>query len=123
MRSAAYLRPRVDRPFELVKSDPDAEFVRIWELDLSTLEPMVAAPPRPDNVMPISRVAGIKVDQVYIGSCAGGRMEDLRAAANVIRGHKVHESARMIVVPTSQEIYSKASREGCSPISPMRAPW
>jgi 3-isopropylmalate/(R)-2-methylmalate dehydratase large subunit len=108
----AYLRPRVSQPFELVKSDPGAEYVKTWELDLGTLEPMVAAPPRPDNVMPISKVAGIKVDQVYIGSCAGGRMEDLRAAASVIRGHKVHESVRMIVVPTSQEIYSKASREG-----------
>jgi 3-isopropylmalate/(R)-2-methylmalate dehydratase large subunit len=108
----AYLRPRVSQPFELVRSDPDASFSHTWELDLGELEPMVAAPPRPDNVVAISKVAGTKVDQVYIGSCAGGRMEDLRAAADVIRGRKVHADVRMIVVPTSQEIYSKASREG-----------
>jgi 3-isopropylmalate/(R)-2-methylmalate dehydratase large subunit len=107
-----YLTPRVSQPFDLVKSDPDAAYSHTWELDLGTLEPMVAAPPRPDNVMPISRVAGTRVDQVYIGSCAGGRMEDLRAAAAVIRGRKVHPSVRMIVVPTSQEIFSRASREG-----------
>jgi 3-isopropylmalate/(R)-2-methylmalate dehydratase large subunit len=108
----AYLRPRTSQPFELVKSDPDATFFKVWELDLAELEPMVAAPPRPDNLIPISAVAGTRVDQVYIGSCAGGRMEDLRAAADVIRGRKVHGNVRMIVVPTSQEIYSKASREG-----------
>jgi 3-isopropylmalate/(R)-2-methylmalate dehydratase large subunit len=107
-----YLEPRVSQPFELVKSDADAVFSHTWELDLGELEPMVAAPPRPDNVKPISAVAGIRVDQVYIGSCAGGRMEDLRAAASVIRGRKVHPDVRMIVVPTSQEIFSAASREG-----------
>ena len=108
----AYLKPRAKAPYELVKSDPDAVFCHTYELDLSTLEPMVAAPPRPDNVVPISSLSGIKVDQVYIGSCAGGRMEDLRAAAHVIRGKKVHDGVRMIVVPTTQETYSKASREG-----------
>jgi 3-isopropylmalate/(R)-2-methylmalate dehydratase large subunit len=108
----AYLRPRTSAAFELVKSDPDAAFESVFEQDLSELEPMVAAPPNPENVMPISKVAGIKVNQVYIGSCAGGRMEDLRAAAAVIRGRKVHPRVLMIVIPTSQEIFANAAREG-----------
>ena len=108
----AYLSGRTDRPFEPVLSDPDAAFAHTWEVDLADFEPMVAAPPRPDNVVPVSKVAGRRVDQVYVGSCAGGRMEDLRAAADVLRGRRVHPDVRMIVVPTSQEIYVAASREG-----------
>ena len=108
----AYLRPRARRDFEMVRSDPDAEYAETVEIDLGDLEPMIAAPPSPDNVMAISRVAGIKVDQVYIGSCAGGRMEDLRAAAEMVRGRSVHPDVRMIVIPTSQEIFAAASREG-----------
>lgn len=107
-----YLEPRVPGGFETVKSDPDAPYAEVMEYDLETVEPMIAAPPRPDNIVPISQVAGLAVDQVYIGSCAGGRMEDLRAAARFIAGRKVHEDVRMIVVPTSQEIYAAASREG-----------
>jgi 3-isopropylmalate/(R)-2-methylmalate dehydratase large subunit len=107
-----YLLPRTSQQLELVVSDPDAEFAHSWYLDLGELEPMVAVPPRPDLVVGLGQVAGTKVDQVYIGSCAGGRMEDLRAAAVVMRGRKVHPDVRMIVVPTSQEIYVQASREG-----------
>lgn len=108
----AYLSTRSSQPYEMVVSDPDAPFESVFEQDLSELEPMIAAPPSPENVMPISKLAGIKVDQVYLGSCAGGRMEDLRAAAAVIRGRKVHPRVRMIVIPTSQEIFANAAREG-----------
>src|SRR5690606_11732460 len=107
-----YLRSRTDREVELIASDKDAEFFHTCELDLAALEPMVAVPPRPDLVVRVGEVRGRKIDQVYIGSCAGGRMEDLRAAASVIRGRRVHKDVRMIVVPTSQEIYVQASREG-----------
>lgn len=108
----AYLRPRTGARLELVKGDPDCRYESVFHQDLSELEPMVAAPPCPENVVPISTVAGIKVDQVYIGSCAGGRLEDLRAAAAVIRGRKVHPRVRMLVIPTSQEIFANAAREG-----------
>ena len=108
----AYLRPRVKDPFERVTSDPDAEYAFTFELDLGELEPMVAAPPTPDNVVVISSLAGTRVDQVYVGSCAGGRLEDLRAAAAILRGRAVHPDVRMIVVPTTQEVYAEASREG-----------
>lgn len=107
-----YLRPRTTREFELVRSDPDARYELVYPLDLGSLEPMVAAPPSPDNVVPVSAVAGLEVDQVYIGSCAGGRLEDLRAAAAVLRGRRVDPRVRMIVVPTSQEIFARAAREG-----------
>jgi 3-isopropylmalate/(R)-2-methylmalate dehydratase large subunit len=110
--TAAYLAARTREPIDLVTSDPDAVYCHTHEIDLGELEPMVAVPPRPDLVVGLSKVAGTKVDQVYIGSCAGGRMEDLRAAAEVMRGRSVHPGVRMIVVPTSQEIYIKASREG-----------
>ncbi len=108
----AYLRPRTSAPLVPVLSDPDAAYARVIEQDLGEFEPMIAAPPSPDNVMPVSRLAGIKVDQVYIGSCAGGRLEDLRAAAGVLRGRKVHPRVMMLVIPTSQEIYANAAREG-----------
>jgi 3-isopropylmalate/(R)-2-methylmalate dehydratase large subunit len=107
-----YLAPRAKGEFDLVRSDPDAVYELVFSVDLGTLEPMVAAPPSPDNVVPVSTVAGIEVDQVYIGSCAGGRLEDLRAAAAVLEGRTVHPGVRMIVVPTSQEIFARAAREG-----------
>jgi 3-isopropylmalate/(R)-2-methylmalate dehydratase large subunit len=107
-----YLAKRATRPVERVVSDPDAVYCHTREIDLAALEPMVAVPPRPDLVVGVSKVAGRKVDQVYIGSCAGGRLEDLRATAAVLRGRRVHPDVRMIVVPTSQEIYIAASREG-----------
>ncbi len=108
----AYLRTRAKQPYELLTSDPDADFHHRLTVDLDTIEPMVAAPPRPDNLVPIASLAGKQVDQVYIGSCAGGRLEDLRAAAAVVRGRQVHAGVTMLVVPTSQEIFAAAAREG-----------
>jgi 3-isopropylmalate/(R)-2-methylmalate dehydratase large subunit len=95
-----------------VASDPDAQYSHRVVFELGAIEPLVALPPRPDHVVPVSKVAGKKIDQVYIGSCAGGRLEDLRAAAAILEGRAVHRDVRLIVVPTSQEIYASASREG-----------
>lgn len=108
----AYLAPRARTPYTLLRSDPDAEYVHRLEIDLDTIEPLVAAPPRPDNLVPVSSLGAVRVDQVYVGSCAGGRLEDLRAAAAVVRGREVHPDVRMLVVPSSQEIYANAAREG-----------
>ena len=110
--TTAYLASRARGPIERIASDPDAAYEQVFEIDLGALEPMVAVPPSPENVVGVSAVAGRKVDQVYIGSCAGGRMEDLRAAAAVVAGRTVHPDVRMIVVPTTQQVYSQASREG-----------
>jgi 3-isopropylmalate/(R)-2-methylmalate dehydratase large subunit len=108
----AWLRPRVKGPLVPVASDPDAQYAHRVVFELGAIEPLVALPPRPDHVVPVSKVAGKKIDQVYIGSCAGGRLEDLRAAAAILEGRAVHRDVRLIVVPTSQEIYASASREG-----------
>jgi 3-isopropylmalate/(R)-2-methylmalate dehydratase large subunit len=108
----AWLRPRVGGQLAPVASDPDAPYVHRESIDLADIEPIVALPPRPDHVVPVSKVAGKRLDQVYIGSCAGGRLEDLRAAASVLAGRLVHPGVLLMVVPTSQEIYAQASREG-----------
>ena len=98
--------------WEPVISDPDAEYIERLSFDISSLEPIVALPPSPDNVRPLKDVAGTKVDQAYIGSCAGGRMEDLRVVASMLKGRQVAEGVRMLIVPTSQQIYVQAAREG-----------
>lgn len=108
----AYLAPRARGPLRKIASDPDAEYAAEYHFDIGTMEPMVAAPPSPDNVVPISAVAGVKVDQAYVGSCASGRMEDLRAAASVLRGRRVHPRVTLLIVPTSQAIFSQATKEG-----------
>jgi 3-isopropylmalate/(R)-2-methylmalate dehydratase large subunit len=124
--------------WEPITSDPDAQYVERLSFDVSDLEPIVAMPPSPDNVHPIKEVVGTKINQAYIGSCAGGRMEDLRMAASILKGRSVAEGVRLLIVPTSQRIYSQAAREGlleifvdagasvmmpgCSPCYGMQAP-
>ena len=82
------------------------------EIDVSDLEPQIALPHSPDKVVGISRVNGVKVDQVFIGSCTNGRLEDLRVAARVIKGRRVSKGTRLIVIPGSPEIYLNALTEG-----------
>jgi len=96
---------------ELLRSDDDAEFAEI-ELDVTAMEPQVAAPHRVDNVVGISEVEGIKVDQVFIGSCTNGRYEDLKIAAEILKGEKVARGVRLIVIPASRREYSRALKEG-----------
>ena len=94
------------------RTDPDAELARRVAIDLSSLEPLVAKPHLPGNVVPVSEVAGTRVDQAYIGNCANGTMTDLRQAADVLRGNRVHPDCRLIVVPATQRIYREALAEG-----------
>lgn len=82
------------------------------EYDVSNLEPQVAFPHKPENVRPVSEVGDIPIDQAFIGSCTNGRMEDLRVAAEVLRGHKVHAGVRLIIIPATQAIYRQAMNEG-----------
>ena len=95
-----------------IAADEDAEYERIIEIDVSELEPQVAFPHRVDNVHPVSEAKGIKVDQVYIGTCTNGRMEDLRVAAKILEGKKVHPDVRLIVVPASRRVFLQALKEG-----------
>jgi 3-isopropylmalate/(R)-2-methylmalate dehydratase large subunit len=96
---------------ELVKSDEDAKFEEIT-LDVTNLEPQVAIPHRVDNVVEISKVKGVKADQVFIGSCTNGRYEDLKIAAEILKGEKVARGVRLIVIPASRREYLRALRDG-----------
>jgi len=100
------------KPYEIYESDDDAQFVETIEVDLGALEPVVALPFLPENVRPISEVKGMKVDQVVIGSCTNGRIEDLRIAASILRGRKVADGVRLIVIPATQRVMLKAMSEG-----------
>jgi 3-isopropylmalate/(R)-2-methylmalate dehydratase large subunit len=107
-----YVKQRAKRPYKLYTSDPDAEYVEIKEYDCSKIEPLVACPYSPANVRPARELTDITIDQVVIGSCTNGRLEDLREAAQVIKGKKVNPNVRMIVIPATQQIYRQAMKEG-----------
>jgi len=100
------------RPYRIFESDPDADYVETLEIDLSNLEPVVALPFLPENVRPISEVKGLKVDQVVIGSCTNGRIEDLRIAVSILKGNKVAKGVRLIVIPGTPTIMMQAISEG-----------
>lgn len=107
-----WLNPRARRSFRIHRTDSDFVYETVHEFDVSTLEPQVAAPFAPDNVMPVSAVEGRHVDQAYIGSCASGRLEDIAIAAKVIRGRRVHPETRFIVTAGSREVLREATRLG-----------
>ncbi|RLI79196.1 3-isopropylmalate dehydratase large subunit [Archaeoglobales archaeon] len=106
-----YLRQRFD-DFECISSDEDAVYAKIVELDVTNMEPQVAKPHRVDNVVGVSEVEGIKADQVFIGSCTNGRFEDLKIAAEILKGEKVAKNTRLIVIPASRSQYVMALKEG-----------
>lgn len=107
-----YVRSRNKREFTLYYSDPDARYAETREYDVTGMEPLVALPHLPENTKKVSEVAGTTIDQVVIGSCTNGRMEDLEIAAEILRGKKVHPEVRLIVFPGTQEIYLEALRKG-----------
>lgn len=107
-----YLAPRVDGPMELIASDPGASFREVVDYDLDVMEPQVAVPPTPDCVVGVSEVAGRQVHHAFIGSCAAANLGDLQAAAEVLRGHRVHPDVRFIITPGTQEIMATAESEG-----------
>ena len=107
-----YVKSRTTKPFTPLYPDPDAIYEKVYELDVSDLEPQVAFPHSVDNVKPISEAEGIKIDQAFIGSCTNGRLEDLAAAAEILNGRKVHPDVRLIVIPASREVYLEALRAG-----------
>ncbi len=111
-RMIEWLKPRVKGPIQPQVSDLDAIFKSVYDYDLGCLEPQVAAPPRPDNVVGVSKVAGIAINHAFIGSCANGSIEDLRDAASILRGRKIHPSVRLFITPATQEIAVRAGNEG-----------
>jgi len=111
-KTQLYVKSRAGRPYLVYEPDGDAEYARIIEYDVSAIEPQVALPHSPANSKPISNLKNIKINQVVIGSCTNGRLEDLRLAAQTLKGHKVHSRVRCIVIPGSQQIYLDALIEG-----------
>lgn len=107
-----YLKGRVPPPYEEVRSDPGAKFKATLDYDLGVLEPQVAAPPTPDNVVAVSSVAGRKIDYAFVGSCANCSITDLRDAARILKGRKIAPGVRFVVTPGTQEIAARAAQEG-----------
>jgi 3-isopropylmalate/(R)-2-methylmalate dehydratase large subunit len=97
---------------ELLKSDPDAKYDQVLEIDVSKLVPQVACPHTVDNVKPVSDVKNVKVNQVVIGSCTNGRLDDLESAARILKGKKIAKDVRMLVFPASWRIYREAMKKG-----------
>ncbi len=108
----SYVNGRCEREGTFWTSDPDAIYERVINIKVDQIEPQVAIPHSPDNVKPVSDVAPVRLDQVFIGSCTNGRMEDLREAAAILKGRTVARDTRLIVIPGSPHIYKKALQEG-----------
>jgi 3-isopropylmalate/(R)-2-methylmalate dehydratase large subunit len=108
----AFVAKRSHRAPLVCTSDPGADYERVIQIKTDTIEPQVAFPHSPDKVRPLSEVENIKVDQVVIGSCTNGRLEDLRDACTVLKGHSVHKGVRLLVLPASQAVYEEAIQEG-----------
>ncbi|MDH5607222.1 MAG: 3-isopropylmalate dehydratase large subunit, partial [Anaerolineae bacterium] len=107
-----FAEKRSDRPGRYHTSDPDAEYAAVYDFDVSKFEPYIALPYLPSNVKPVSEIAGLEIDQVVIGMCTNGNLEDLRAAAQILKGRKIHPHVRAVVVPGSQKVYLDALQEG-----------
>ena len=105
-----YLKRRTEQKFNLIKSDPDAEFAEIFEYDCDKMEPSVAKPFSPENVAVVRELQNTVIDKAYIGSCTGAKLSDLRSAAKILKGRKVR--VRTEVLPAAQSIYMKAIKEG-----------
>lgn len=107
-----YVRARAKRNFQVYSSDPDAKYKDVIEINCSEVEPQVAFPHLPENTKPLSAVGNVTIDQAVIGSCTNGRIEDLRIAARILQGRKVHPNVRLIILPATQEIWMQAMHEG-----------
>jgi len=112
-KTIEYVRARTSRDFTIYRSDEDATYSDVLEIDADSIEPMVAFPHLPSNGRPISEVKErIKIDQAYLGSCTNGRIEDLRIAAGILKGRRIAPGVRMIVVPATSDIWRQALDEG-----------
>lgn len=107
-----YLKAKVTRPYEIFTTDPDFQYADELTFDVSNLRPQLAAPFSVDNVADLQEFIGRPVDQAYLGSCTGGRVEDLAAAAKVLEGKKINSRTRFVVVPASQEVFLEAMGQG-----------
>ena len=110
-KTIEYVEKRSNKPYKVFKTDLDSPSLNIIDIDVSDLDPQVACPHHVDNVKPVSEVDQ-EIDQVFLGSCTNGRLNDLRQAAKILKGKKIARGTRMLVIPASREVYSKALSEG-----------
>jgi 3-isopropylmalate dehydratase large subunit len=106
-----WLRGRTDREYPMLAAH-DPNYERVLEIDVSNLQPLIACPPDVNNVANVGDVEDVQIDQVFLGTCTNGRLDDLAIAANILRGKHIHPNTRMVVVPASREIYLEAMRRG-----------
>lgn len=111
-KTIEYIKEHSVKEYKVFKADDDAEYEKTYDIDLSKIRPTVAFPHLPDNTRTIDEVGDVKIDQVVIGSCTNGRIEDLRVAAKILEGRKVKKGVRAIIIPGTQKIYLQAIREG-----------
>jgi len=107
-----FIRSKTKRPYKIYSSDPDAHYADVREYNISKLHPQVALPHLPSNVKDVREIGKIEIDQVVIGSCTNGHLDDLRMAAKILKGKKIAPSVRLIIIPATQEIYGQALKEG-----------
>jgi 3-isopropylmalate/(R)-2-methylmalate dehydratase large subunit len=111
-----YVKGRVNREFTVFRADEDAEYERVIDIDLSTVKSTVSFPHLPENTHTIDQVGDIKIDQVVIGSCTNGRLEDLETAAEILKGRHIAQDVRAIIIPGTQSIYKEAIKRGWAEI-------
>ncbi len=107
-----YLDGRTTKSYKIMKTDNNASSLETMHINVNELEPQIACPHNVDNVKPVSEVEGTHIDQVFLGSCTNGRLSDLRTAAKIMKGKDISKNVRMLVIPASREVYSKAMDEG-----------
>jgi 3-isopropylmalate/(R)-2-methylmalate dehydratase large subunit len=107
-----YVKPRAKRPYKVYEADKDAEYARVIEYDVAKIEPQVALPHSPAKTKSVSQVKNIAINQAVIGSCTNGRLEDLKIAARILKGKKIHPGVRCIIIPGTPQIYLDALAEG-----------
>jgi len=110
-KTRRYIRARGRDDGLYLQSDPDAEYANVYEFNVTDFEPFIAVPFIPENVKPISELNGLEINQAVIGMCTNGNLEDLRAAAEILKGRKIHPRVRAVIIPGSQKVYLDALRE------------
>ncbi|MEO0226927.1 MAG: 3-isopropylmalate dehydratase large subunit [candidate division WOR-3 bacterium] len=111
-KTIQFVEKYTNKKFEVVLPDEDAKYIQNFEFDVSDLEPQIACPHSVDNVKPVREMAGLKIHQVLIGSCTNGRLEDLKTAAELLDGKKIHPDVRLLIIPASRNVYLEAVRAG-----------
>ena len=111
-QTLAYVRERAQKPFTVYEADPDAEYDATYEIDLSTIKPTVAFPHLPENTRTVDEAGEVRIDQIVIGSCTNGQYKDLAEAAEILKGRKIADHVRAIIIPATQDVYLKAMENG-----------